>query len=142
MKPALRTIFSILLIALLVGQLFATSVLKDKSLGASPKNGSISVVWQTVNETNVASFEIWRAAVSPQGVVQEFTFAGSVSPLGAGREYEFIDQTPYKTTTNLFAYKVRVIFQDGTSAESEVVRTAALSSTAKRTWGSIKAMFR
>jgi hypothetical protein len=66
----------------------------------------------------------------------------SVNPFGAGREYQFIDQQPFKVTTNVFAYKVRVFFQDGTYADSEVVTTAAVSSTAKRTWGSIKAMFR
>ena len=142
MKTALRIILPLVLTFLLVGLLFASSVLKDRSLGASSKNGNVSVVWQTVSETNVVMFEVWRAPISPQGAIQDFTFAGSVSPHGVGREYEFIDQAPFKVATNLFAYKVRVVFQDGTSAESEIVRTAALSSTAKRTWGSIKAMFR
>ena len=142
MKTALRLIIPLVLTMLVVGQLFASSVIKDYSLGASPKNGNVSVVWQTVNETNVLRFEIWRAAISSQGMVQEFTFAGSVNPLGTGRQYEFIDQAPFKVTNNLFVYKVRVVFQDGTFADSDVVKTMAVSSTAKRTWGSIKAMFR
>jgi hypothetical protein len=143
MKTALRLIIPLVSTALAVGQLFAGSVIKDYSLVASPKNGNVSVIWQTVNETNVLRFEIWRAPVSLQtGAAQEFTFAGSMNPLGAGRQYEFIDQAPFKVTNNFFVYKVRVVFQDGTFADSDVVKTEALSSTAKRTWGSIKAMFR
>jgi hypothetical protein len=142
MKNALKAILVLLLSVFAAGQLFAGVVIKDNSLGATPGFNGIRVVWQTVNETNVARFEIWRASISAQGSVGEFGFAGSVDLHGVGREYDFTDQVPFKATSNLFAYKVRIVFLDGSSADSEVVRTLALSSTAKKTWGSIKAMFR
>jgi len=132
MKTRARLILLLLFTMLLLQQMMAGAVVKDKSFGARPENGDVRVVWQTVNETDVVRFEIWRAPVSREGVVQEFV----------GIQYEFTDASAYKVTANLFAYRLRVVFQDGSYSDSDVVKTSALSSTAKRTWGSIKAMFR
>ena len=142
MKTRARLILLLLFTMLLLQQMMAGAVVKDKSFGARPENGDVRVVWQTVNETDVVRFEIWRAPVSREGVVQEFAPVGTMNPHGVGIQYEFTDASAYKVTANLFAYRLRVVFQDGSYSDSDVVKTSALSSTAKRTWGSIKAMFR
>ena len=131
----------LMLTAVVCTQSFAAVIIKDNSVAATPTSLGIKVVWMTVSETNVSSFEVWRAAII-SGNIQEFTRVTSVDPHGSGIEYEWTDTAPFKTSSNFFAYKVRVVFFDGSISESVIVKSSPLSSTAKRTWGSIKAMFR
>jgi hypothetical protein len=139
MKNLATLILPLLLLVLIVGTLDAT-VIKDKPT-ASSSNGNVYVSWSTISESNVLRFEVFRAQVI-KNVIGDFAKVGSVDPQGPGRPYEFIDKNVFKTTGSVFAYKVRVVFQDETSSDSEVTTTAVLSSTFKQTWGSIKALFR
>ena len=68
---------------------------------------------------------------------------GSVDQLkGNNSSYEFVDKSAFKVTGGLYQYKVRVINGQVPAPETDIVTVSHLTSAAKRTWGSIKAMFR
>lgn len=115
------------------------------NLSGSQSNDGIVLKWSTTTETGVARFVIEKKSQ----VDGEFTEVGTVAPKGAGSDYQFFDRYVYKTTSStLFQYRIRADAIDGSqpfySPQLSVTYTysASLSGVAKRTWGSIKAMFR
>jgi len=64
-----------------------------------------------------------------------------VAPKGNNSFYEFVDQTAFKTTASVYQYRIRIVAQDGTTYSKVMVVSHNVSSV-KRTWGSLKAMFR
>ncbi|HWP81114.1 MAG TPA: hypothetical protein VNN76_00490 [Bacteroidota bacterium] len=131
-----RVVASIVLSVVLVSLLFA-GVFKDKPTAVS--NGSdITVSWITLDESNVQRFDVLRRA----GYSGDFLVIASVNPKGNNSSYHFVDQQAFKVAAGIYQYKIRVVNGELPPPESEIVTVSHLSSTAKRTWGSIKAMFR
>jgi hypothetical protein len=99
--------------------------------------GYVKVEWKIDSESGIDHYEVWRSSGSSApycvGVVQPGV-------------YSFEDKTNlYKTEDQYFSYQVRAVGPDASiqgQSESVGVRFMSTSSTAKRTWGSIKAMFR
>jgi hypothetical protein len=137
MKLMARFIFPMFL-ALLVVATVSAIVIKDRPTAQS--NGSdVTIRWNTTDESGVLRFDMLRRS----GTVGDFTVVGSVDQLkGNNSSYEFIDKSAFKTTDGLYQYKIRIINGQVPAPETEIVSVSHLTSTAKRTWGSIKAMFR
>jgi hypothetical protein len=138
MKNILRLILTVFLAVLIVGTVSAI-IIKDRPTAQS--NGSNVVVrWTTVDETGVEGFQVLRR----NGFTGDFaTITGSIiSPKGNNSTYEFTDSDVFKTSSGLFQYKVRILNGQNPAPETEIVSVSHVSSAARRTWGSIKAMFR
>lgn len=119
-------------------------VIKDNKPYPYHNAGSIIVSWTTLDETNVLRFEVWRARLTNREI-GEFTQIGKIEKSelrGAGSTYEISDQEAFKGADNVFYYKIRTVYQDFRFEDSALATTFGVSSAAKRTWGSIKAMFR
>lgn len=137
MKTPLR--YSLLTAALAI--VFATAyaiVIKDKPVAYS--NGSDIVVrWSTVDESGVQRFDVLRRS----GTVGDYSVIGSVDQLkGNNSTYEYVDRSVFKVSSGIYQYKVRIINGQNPPPETDPVTVSHTSSTVKRTWGSIKAMFR
>ncbi len=137
MKRGLR--YGAIICSMLV--LFATAysiVIKDKPIAYS--NGSDIVIrWSSIDETGVQRFDILRRS----GTIGDFTVIYSVDQLkGDNSTYEFTDKSVFKVTSGIYQYKIRVINGQNPPPETDLVTVSHVSSAAKRTWGSIKAMFR
>jgi hypothetical protein len=138
MKTVARFILPLFLALLIVGTLSAV-VIKDRPTAQS--NGTNVVVrWSTLDETGVQGFQVLRRT----GFTGDFAAinSGIIVPKGNNSTYEFTDGDVFKVTGGLFQYKVRIVNGDNPAPETEIVSVSHVSSTAKRTWGSIKAMFR
>ena len=137
----MKTITRYLLLLFALASLFAVTyavVIKDKPVAYS-SGGDIVVRWATVDESGVMRFDVLRRA----GTSGEFTVIGSVGQLkGNNSTYEFVDQSVFKISSGVYQYKIRVINGQNPSPETDIVTVSHVSSAAKRTWGSIKAMFR
>ncbi len=137
MRRGLR--YPMIVVGMLV--VFATAyaiVIKDKPIAYSNGN-DIVVRWTSIDETGVQQFDILRRA----GTTGDFTVINSVEQLkGNNSTYEYIDKSVFKVTSGIYQYKIRVINGQNPSPETELVTVSHVSSAAKRTWGSIKAMFR
>lgn len=132
----MRTTLLLLAILVMISGLTA-GVIKDK-LSAVSNGSDITLTWETLDESGVQKFEVLRRA----GTTGDFVSIASVNPKGNNSSYQYVDQQAFKTTGGIYQYKIRIINGQVPAPESEIVTVSHLSSTAKRTWGSIKAMFR
>ena len=88
--------------------------------------------------TAVTMFEIERRG----GTDGAFAVIGNADPKGASL-YEFIDHSAFLKTASLYQYRIKVSFSDGRAPYYTAPLTVSHTvSGVRRTWGSIKAMFR
>ncbi|MHB8931394.1 MAG: hypothetical protein ACYC5R_12435 [Melioribacteraceae bacterium] len=124
------------LILITAGLIFAGVDLR--SFTVKSYGGNVILNWDTNSESNLNHFVVLRRTVSG-GYVE----IGNVYPKN-DRTYEYVDQTAFKTSGQLYVYKLKIVDNDGTtsySGEVSVMHNNGISSV-KRTWGSIKALFR
>jgi hypothetical protein len=105
---------------------------------ARSESDDVRLEWQTGEEKNLQNFIIERK--TPQS---SYTEIGSVAPKGDNSFYTFTDQNAYKTNDMIFVYRLKIVDHNSVSTYSaDVTVSHSVSSVYKRTWGSIKAMFR
>jgi len=105
---------------------------------ARSESDDVKLEWQTGEETNLQNFVIERK--TPQS---SYTEIGSISPKGDNSYYTFTDQNAYKTNDMVFVYRLKIVDNSSVATYSaDVTVSHSISSVYKRTWGSIKAMFR
>ncbi len=128
---ALFTLISVALAAVLV----------DGSFIATPDASKITLRWVSSDESRVASYAIARAA----GVNSNaFVDLESVLARGNGSSYEYVDNTVFKTTDSFYRYRLTPLDRGGNQVGDAYYTGSSLGkvSGVRRTWGSIKAMFR
>ena len=106
------------------------------SYSVKSQDGNVIISWQTASETNLKNYVIERKTVNGN-----FVEIATVEPR-ADKTYEYIDQTAYKTTDAVYVYRLKIVDNDGTVSYSDERAIAHNVSSVKRTWGSIKALFR
>lgn len=105
---------------------------------ARSESDDVRLEWQTSEETNLQNFVVERK--TPQSSYIEIA---SVQPKGNNSYYTFTDQNAYKTNDMVFVYRLKIVDNNSqVTYSADVTVTHSISSIAKRTWGSIKAMFR
>ncbi|MBK7106328.1 MAG: hypothetical protein IPH62_13695 [Ignavibacteriae bacterium] len=109
------------------------------SFVASSNGESITLSWQTIVEENVKEFEILRGKDK-----DNLTSIAVVKAKGNNSQYIFIDENAYKSSGSFYAYGL--ILVDYSGNKSQVVMNTQVVhdnvSSVKKTWGSIKALFR
>ena len=137
MKLGQKNIFTIAFLFVIV---FGVASAQTISLSdpKSQSDGTILISWTVDSETGIDHYEIYRSTSN----VGQFVKIGD-QKCGV---FEFKDTGLFKTTIKYFCYKVIAMGTDqSVRSQSAIVGTLyndGTSSTAKRTWGSIKAMFR
>lgn len=104
---------------------------------ARSESDDIRLEWQTGDESNLQKFVIERR--TPQSSYIEVE---SIAPKGNNSYYTYLDQNTYKTNDAIFAYRLKIVDANGTVTYSSDASVSLNISGVKRTWGSIKAMFR
>lgn len=132
MKIKLSQIFIILFIATAV---FAGTFLEY--FHGRSEGDDIRLEWKTKEETNLQNFKIERK--TPQSPFVEIT---TVQPKGSNSYYSYLDQSTYKISDMIFIYRLKIVDTNGQASYSNEVSVSHNVSGVKRTWGSIKAMFR
>ena len=130
--------YPLLVILLAVFSSLASAQLSTPQItGITMQNdGTVLINWSMGSENGVSYYEIDRST----DINGSFSRIGSVPK---GTQY-FVDKTDlFKTESKYFCYKVTA-FGTSDSRTSSIVGILynSTSSAAKRTWGSIKAMFR
>ena len=97
----------------------------------------IRLEWKTREEVNLQHFKVERK--TPQSSFVDIT---TIAPKGNNSYYTYLDQSAYKTDNMLFVYRLKIIDTNGQASYSSEVSVSHSVSGVKRTWGSIKAMFR
>jgi hypothetical protein len=103
---------------------------------AEPSPNKITLNWQTGQETNIVSFNIERSINN-----EDFVKVGEVSPKGSNSSYEFVDES-ISRANSINYYRLKVVNTNGTFQYSESLPVIFNVSSLRKTWGTIKALFR
>ncbi len=104
---------------------------------ARSESEDVKLEWKTGEETNLRNFAIERR--TPQS---SFVQLATIQPQGSNKLYSYIDENAYKTTDLIFIYRLKIVDNNDQATYSSEVSVSHNISGVKRTWGSIKAMFR
>lgn len=119
-----------------LGTLFAYAYLSE--FHARSNGDSIILEWKSTQESNLDSYMVERKSVNGN-----FVQISTVAPKGSNSYYSFEDKNAYKTSSSIYVYRLRIVdkgsYENHYSNEVTVYHSV---SSVKKTWGSIKAMFR
>ena len=138
MKSKITSLVSVFIVIILMYGIALGEVVRSGSLQARSNGTNVTVTWVTDDESFVARFEVERRS----GAEGDFGYIATVNTKGASI-YEFVDYSSYRTTGTLYQYRLKVLYSDGrTATYTAPVSVIHTVSGVRRTWGSIKAMFR
>jgi hypothetical protein len=103
---------------------------------AKSLNGNVVLNWQTATETNLKHFVVERRSVEGN-----FFEIAIVEPR-SDKNYQYVDQSAFKTLDAVYSYRIKIVDNDGSISYSGIQSVYHNVSSVKRTWGSIKALFR
>lgn len=99
---------------------------------------NIVLEWKTRSESSLLRYEIQRKA----GSNGEFVSLATVPPKGSNSLYTYTDRSAYKESESVYIYRLKIVESSGPASYSNEITVTHSVSSVKRTWGSIKAMFR
>ncbi len=112
-----------------------------KEFRAEPGLNKVEVKWRVGAETGVKGYNLYR---SLDGV--SFTKLSFIMCKSSSEDeitYTFTDNSVFKADDRVYYYKLEFVNNDNsTSAYEEIIQSTPQISSARHTWGSIKAMFR
>jgi hypothetical protein len=116
---------------------------KKNSVQAKSDGSTITIWWETDDVSGIQSFKVLRS-ISP---LSGYEVAGTVYPKEGATLYSFEDDQPFMKTTTLYYYRIETVGTSGSqsyepSLDGSGVAVDHTTSGVRRTWGSIKAMFR
>ncbi|HUL43099.1 MAG TPA: hypothetical protein VLY03_01955 [Bacteroidota bacterium] len=124
---------------LILSSIARGDIIQSGSLQASSDGIDVTIRWSTVDESNVAYFDVQRSS----GLNGTFVSLGQrILPKGPSL-YQFIDRTAFMRTASVYQYRI-VVYGPGDVAlytSSPITVTHSVSGV-RRTWGSIKSLFR
>ena len=132
----MRKIFITLFILFFSLQTYLIADAEILEFQAEPSSNKITLNWRTGVEKNITSFYIERSSNN-----NDFMKVGEVDPTGTNSRYEFVDES-ISRVRSIYYYRLRVVNNNGSSQFSESLPVIPNVSSIKRTWGSIKALFR
>jgi hypothetical protein len=109
-----------------------------------PGFNKVTLKWTAEGENNLKAFEIQRALLNQDQELEKNKIA-AIDAKGsalARTEYSYEDNSVFKTTGRTYYYRLKIVDQDGRFTYSPIITVSPTISSARQTWGSIKAMFR
>ncbi len=124
--------------ALLYSTMFAGAI-KEGSLNANSDGTSITLRWVSEDENSVSKFVIERKA----GMSGSFMLLAELLPRGNNSSYQYVDDTAFRISgESIYKYQIKIVYLNGSSSYYGPITVSHKTSDVRRTWGSIKAMFR
>lgn len=133
-RRRLTALFTILIVSISV---FAGGI-KDGSLSASSDGANITIRWMSEDESGVSRFVLERKA----GINGAFMPLVELTPKGNNASYQYVDDSAFRATESIYKYQVKVVYSNGNTSIYGPITVSHRTSDVRRTWGSIKAMFR
>ncbi len=130
----------IIFLTLLMFTVAFGGVIRDGSLTANSNGTDITIRWVSEDETGVLRYELERKAGASQS--GQFMLLDQVQLKGNNSLYEYVDNSAFRVTESIYQYRIKVLFGDGSSVYYGPITVRHTVNGVRRTWGSIKAMFR
>jgi hypothetical protein len=134
----MKTLVVVLVLAVVSTALAVALPIKSGSLVARSDGNNVTIQWGTTDESAVKEFGIERRPATGS----DFVLVATVAAKGSNSSYEYVDQTAFKTTGSVYQYRIRIVDTNSGVSYSEPISVSHNVSSVKRTWGSLKAMFR
>ncbi len=128
----------ILTLTLILATVTLAGVIREGTMQARSDGSNVTIQWGTTDESGIKEFVIERRS----GSVGDFITIAVVAKKGSNSFYEYIDKSAFKTTGSIYQYRIKSVTGSGGAEYSNVVTISHNVSGVKRTWGSLKAMFR
>jgi hypothetical protein len=130
-----KKLFQVLLILSIIGTSLAGAFMEY--FHARSEGENVKLEWKTSEESNLKNFVIERKTQQ-----SSYVDISSILPKGNNSFYSYVDASVYKSSDYVFTYRLRIVDADQKISYSSEVSVSPNISGVKRTWGSIKAMFR
>ncbi|NPV12126.1 MAG: hypothetical protein HPY57_10075 [Ignavibacteria bacterium] len=101
------------------------------------ENDKVILEWKSREEAAVKEYIIERKSLN-----SDYIPLATVQPKGNNSYYSFIDETAFKSLGSIYYYRLKIVDYNGSISYSNEISIFHSVSSVKRTWGSIKAMFR
>jgi hypothetical protein len=125
--------------AILLSTLFLFLGVEYSNFTVDSSGNNVTLSWQTGSEAQLKEIAVKRK-IAHDGV---YSVIETIAAKGDNSSYTFIDENAYKVEDGVYTYQLQFINNDGTSSTSkEEQSVAVIASVGKKTWGSIKALFR
>jgi len=108
------------------------------------QGSTMTIRWETSDETQASKFVVVRREFRSGGMGQ-WEEVGTVGATGRSSVYVMDDTEVFKAVDRILEYEVRAVNEEDRVVESvrlTTILSSGLTSAVRRTWGSIKAMFR
>ncbi|MFA5832969.1 MAG: hypothetical protein WDA22_05775 [Bacteroidota bacterium] len=115
-----------------------SGVIREGTMQARSDGSNITIQWGTTDESTIKEFVIERRS----GTAGEFITIAVIGKKGSNSFYEYIDKSAFKTTGTIYQYRIKSVVSSGGAEYSSIMTISHNVSSVKRTWGSLKAMFR
>ena len=105
----------------------------------------MTIRWETSDESATVKFEVYRREFRSGGMGPAELVAVVQAKQQSNSVYQIEDSGIFKTADRVLQYEIRAVDQNNVVVEKASMTTvfsSGLTSAARRTWGSIKAMFR
>ena len=134
-------LFLVLLIAIGVSALFAGTIILN--FHGQPGFNKVTLKWSTENEIDLKGFEIERGTDSrSEASFKKIEFVSASTIVKDKKEYSYEDKSVFKQIPRTFYYRLKIVDNNNSTSYSKVISVTPTISSARQTWGSIKAMFR
>ena len=133
-------IHPILILIIVSNFLMAGTIILD--FVGQPGFNRVTIKWTTQNEINLKGFEIERSFENTNESFKKVDFLKASNETKDKKEYTYEDQSVFKSSDRTFYYRLKVIDNDDSYTYSKIISVKPTISSARQTWGSIKAMFR
>lgn len=125
--------------AILLSTLFLFLGVEYSNFTVASNGNNVILSWQTGSEAQLKEIAVKRK-IANDGV---YAVIETIPAKGDNSSYTFIDENAYKVEDGVYTYQLQFINNDGTTSTSkEEQSVAVIASVGKKTWGSIKALFR
>ncbi len=132
---AMKKIIIPILAVIALSTAFATAYLDF--FFARSEGDNVKLEWRTGEEHNVQHFIVERKTISGN-----FIDVATITAKGSNSYYTYVDESAYKSQDLIFIYRLKIVSENNSTTFSSEVSVSHSISGIKRTWGSIKAMFR
>lgn len=105
-----------------------------------PGRNKVTLKWTSEAEINLKGFEIERGLNKTE--MEKIDFLEAKGSTVGKTEYSYEDNSVFKSDGRVYFYRLKVMDKDGQWTHTTMIEVNPIISSARATWGSIKAMFR
>ena len=133
-----RMICIVALLVLSLALAWAGAVVSD--FRGEPGRNKVTLKWTSEAEINLKGFEIERGLSKTE--MEKIEMIEAKGAAVGKTEYVFEDNSVFKSDGRVYYYRLKIVDKDGLSTYTTTIEVNPIISSARATWGSIKAMFR